>query len=102
MLSGAKARQQNWYWKSCVRPFFPPVSAACMHVQIQMLFAQVSQTHGFQHAQAGTIIRASIDNLSRKFSPKSRWCGSSVALMQENLGVALLYVLVDRWIGVNE
>ncbi|KIK25348.1 hypothetical protein PISMIDRAFT_9705 [Pisolithus microcarpus 441] len=69
---------------------------------IRTLFAQVSQTYGFQHAQAGTIFRTSIDILSRKFSPKSRWCGSSAALTQENLGVVLLYVLVDRWMGVND
>ncbi|KAI6016388.1 MCM2/3/5 family-domain-containing protein [Pisolithus microcarpus] len=69
---------------------------------IRTLFTQVSQTHGFQHAQAGTIIRRSIDILSRKFSPTSRWCGSSAALTQENLGVALLYVLVHQWMGVND
>ncbi|KAI6137225.1 Urb2/Npa2 family-domain-containing protein [Pisolithus sp. B1] len=66
------------------------------------LFAQVSQTRGFQHAQASAIIKTSIDILSRNFSPQSRWCGSSAALTQENLGVALLYVLVDRWLGVMD
>ncbi|KAI6156194.1 Urb2/Npa2 family-domain-containing protein [Pisolithus thermaeus] len=69
---------------------------------IRALFAQVSQTRGFQHAQASTIIKTSIDILSRNFSPQSRWCGSSAALTQENLGVALLYVLVDRWLGVMD
>ncbi|KAI6022422.1 Urb2/Npa2 family-domain-containing protein [Pisolithus microcarpus] len=67
---------------------------------IRTLFAQVSQTRGFQHSQAGTIIQTSIEILTRNFSPKSRWCGSSAALTRENLGVVLLYVLVDRWIGV--
>ncbi|KAI5992196.1 Urb2/Npa2 family-domain-containing protein [Pisolithus albus] len=67
---------------------------------IRTLFAQVSQTRGFQHAQAATIIQTSIDILTGNFSPKSRWCGSSAALTRESLGVALLYVLVDRWIGV--
>ncbi|KAI6020875.1 Urb2/Npa2 family-domain-containing protein [Pisolithus microcarpus] len=67
---------------------------------IRTLFAQVSQTRGFQHAQAGTIVETSIDILIRNFFAKSRWCGSSAALTQENLGVALLYVLVDRWMVV--
>ncbi|KAI6102377.1 Urb2/Npa2 family-domain-containing protein [Pisolithus thermaeus] len=69
---------------------------------IRTLFAQVSQTRGFQHAQASAIIKTSIDLLSRNFSPQSRWCGSSAALTQENLGVALLYMLVDRWLGVTD
>ncbi|KAI6028998.1 Urb2/Npa2 family-domain-containing protein [Pisolithus marmoratus] len=67
---------------------------------IRTLFAQVSQTGGFQHAQAGTIVKTSVDVLIRDFSPQSRWCGSSAALTRENLGVALLYVLADLWIGV--
>ncbi|KAI6047021.1 Urb2/Npa2 family-domain-containing protein [Pisolithus marmoratus] len=67
---------------------------------IRTLFAQVSQTCGFQHAQAGTIVKTSIDVLIREFSPQSRWCGSSAALTRENLGIALLYMLADRWIGV--
>ncbi|KAI6146719.1 Urb2/Npa2 family-domain-containing protein [Pisolithus tinctorius] len=67
---------------------------------VRTLFAQVSQTRGSQHAQAGVITKTSIDILIRHFSPQSRWCGSSAALTWENLGVALLYVLADRWIGV--
>ncbi|KIO00541.1 hypothetical protein M404DRAFT_1003794 [Pisolithus tinctorius Marx 270] len=67
---------------------------------VRTLFAQVSQTRGSQQAQAGVITKTSIDVLIRHFSPQSRWCGSSAALTRENLGVALLYVLADRWIGV--
>ncbi|KAI6137232.1 hypothetical protein F5141DRAFT_1209556 [Pisolithus sp. B1] len=69
---------------------------------IRMLFLQVSQTRGSQRAQASTIVKTSIDILTRNFSPQGRWCDSSAALTQENLGVALLHVLVDRWLGVME
>ncbi|KAI6101113.1 hypothetical protein EDD16DRAFT_1650859, partial [Pisolithus croceorrhizus] len=69
---------------------------------IRTLFAQVSQTRGLQHAQASTTVKTSIDIVTRNFSPQSRWCGSSATLTQENLGVALLYVLVDRWLSVMD
>ncbi|KAI5984575.1 hypothetical protein F5J12DRAFT_503144 [Pisolithus orientalis] len=78
------------------------VQTASTHVQVRSHFAQVPQTRGFQHAQASVIIKASIDILIRHFSLQSRWCGSSAALAQENLGVSLLYVLADRWISAIE
>ncbi|KAI6102369.1 hypothetical protein EDD16DRAFT_1522477 [Pisolithus croceorrhizus] len=39
---------------------------------IRTLFLQVSQTRGSQRAQASTIVKTSIDILTRNFSPQSR------------------------------
>ncbi|KAI6020853.1 hypothetical protein PISMIDRAFT_322721 [Pisolithus microcarpus 441] len=98
MLSGTKVRQWNWYLKSCVWPIFTLCRLHVSCTDTDGLCPSFPNT--VQHAQAGTIVKRSIDLLTRNFSLQSRWCSFSAALTQENLGVAPSYVLVDRWMGV--
>ncbi|KAL4077700.1 Urb2/Npa2 family-domain-containing protein [Scleroderma citrinum] len=67
---------------------------------IRTLFSQVSRTYAHQDGLASTVIQTSVDILAHHFTPTSRWCGSSSTLSREGLGVALLYVFVDRWMDL--
>lgn len=48
------------------------------------------------------IFTVIFDILTAHYLPKSKWSGVSAALNRDNLGLAVLYVLTDRWIDVLE
>lgn len=48
------------------------------------------------------IFTVTLDILTTGISSKSKWSGVSADLTRDNLGLAVLYVLTDRWIDVLE
>ncbi|KIK97656.1 hypothetical protein PAXRUDRAFT_135830 [Paxillus rubicundulus Ve08.2h10] len=50
--------------------------------------------------QVQSILTTTFTVLTAHFSPDSHWSGVSASLTRNNLGIALLYLLMDRWIDV--
>ena len=48
------------------------------------------------------IFTVTLDILTTRPLSKSKWSGVSAALTRDNLGLAVLYVLTERWIDVLE
>ncbi|KIJ68740.1 hypothetical protein HYDPIDRAFT_24992 [Hydnomerulius pinastri MD-312] len=64
---------------------------------IRTLLAHISHTHP---PQTQSILTATLTLLTVHFSPSSSWSGVSSALTRDNLGLAVLGVVVERWIDV--
>jgi hypothetical protein len=48
------------------------------------------------------IFTVTLDILTTHPLSESKWSGVSAALTRDNLGLAVLYVLTERWIDVLE
>ncbi|KAH0838582.1 hypothetical protein J3R83DRAFT_6903 [Lanmaoa asiatica] len=53
-----------------------------------------------QQLETQSIFTVTIDILTTRLSSESKWSGVSADLTRDNLGLAVLYVLTDRWIDV--
>lgn len=52
--------------------------------------------------QTQQIFTVTLDILTTRPLSRSRWSGVSAALTRDNLCLAVLYVLTERWIDVLE
>lgn len=62
-------------------------------------------THNYEpqkQMETQPIFTVTLDILTTGISSKSKWSGVSADLTRDNLGLAVLYVLTDRWIDVLE
>lgn len=73
--------------------------------QIRTLLWHIWHTHNCdsqKQTETEPIFTATLDILTTRPLSKSKWSGVSAALTRDNLGLAALYVLTDRWINVLE
>ncbi|KIJ21465.1 hypothetical protein PAXINDRAFT_177946 [Paxillus involutus ATCC 200175] len=70
---------------------------------IRTLLWHIWHTHTHEPGrltQVQSILTTTITVLTTQFSPDSHWSGVSALLTRDNLGLAVLYLLMDRWIDV--
>lgn len=73
--------------------------------QIRTLFWHMWYTHNREsqkRVETRPIFTVTLDILTARISSKSKWSGVSADLTRDNLGLAILYVLTDRWIDILE
>ncbi|KAF9229655.1 hypothetical protein BS17DRAFT_763186 [Gyrodon lividus] len=70
---------------------------------IRTLLWHIWHTHTHEpkrQTQSQSILTTTLTILTVHFSPDSHWTGVSASLTRDNLGLAVFYLLMDRWIDV--